>query len=214
MAETVARTAGHRGPSLLTVRGLTRPGLAPVDLDLAAGECVAVLGPSGGGKTMLLRAIADLDPNEGEVSLDGAVRAAMPAPAWRRQVGYLAAESGWWADRVGVHFADAKAARPLVTALGLPAEALDWPVARCSTGERQRLALARLLVQEPRVLLLDEPSSGLDDKATGRAETLIRERIEAGAAALVVTHDERQADRLARRRLTVADGHVREERAA
>ncbi len=54
---------------MLKIRGLARPGLAPVDLDLAAGECVAVLGPSGAGKTLLLRAIADLYPNVGQASL-------------------------------------------------------------------------------------------------------------------------------------------------
>ncbi len=54
---------------MLSIRGLARPGLAPVDLDLAAGECVAVLGPSGAGKTLLLRAIADLYPNVGQASL-------------------------------------------------------------------------------------------------------------------------------------------------
>ena len=91
---------------MLSIRGLTRPGLAPVDLDLAAGECVAVLGPSGAGKTLLLRAIADLDPNRGEAILGGEARSDMSGPAWRRRVGYLAAESGWWADGVGAHFAE------------------------------------------------------------------------------------------------------------
>ncbi len=69
---------------MLDVRGLRRPGLGPVDLTLAAGECVALSGPSGAGKSLLLRAIADLDPSDGEVSLDGTAREAIPAPAWRR----------------------------------------------------------------------------------------------------------------------------------
>lgn len=198
---------------MLTIRGLTRPGLSPVDLELAGGECVAVLGPSGGGKTLLLRAIADLDPNEGELSLDGESRAGMSGPEWRGRVSYLSSEPGWWAERIGAHFADAEAAMPLLAGLGLGAEALDWTVARASTGERQRLALARTLARMPEVLLLDEPSSGLDPTATEMVETMLRERLAAGVAILIATHDPAQAGRLARRRLIVEAGKVREEAA-
>ncbi len=95
---------------MLEVRALSRPGLAPVDLDLATGEALALLGPSGSGKTLLLRAIADLDPNQGRVGLDGEDREAVPAPTWRRRVTYLSAEPGWWAERAGEHFPDAEAA--------------------------------------------------------------------------------------------------------
>ncbi len=195
---------------MLRIRGLARSGLAPVDLDLASGECVAVLGPSGAGKTLLLRAIADLDPNQGEASLGGEPRSGMSGPAWRRRVGYLAAESGWWADGVGAHFADRDAAAPIVDALGLPADVFGWQVARTSTGERQRLALARLLEQAPEIMLLDEPTSGLDAAAAAWAETLIRERLAAGAAALIATHDPALAERIAARRLLVEGGRVRE----
>ncbi len=195
---------------MLKIRGLARPGLAPVDLDLAAGECVAVLGPSGAGKTLLLRAIADLDPNEGEASLGGEPRSSMSGPAWRRRVGYLAAESGWWADGVGAHFADTSGAAAIIDALGLPADVFAWQVARASTGERQRLALARLLEQAPEVMLLDEPSSGLDAAAAARVEGLIRERLAAGAAALIATHDPALAERIAARRLLVEDGRISE----
>ncbi len=202
---------------MLTIRGLTRPGLSPVDLELAGGECVAVLGPSGGGKTLLLRAIADLDPNEGELSLDGESRAGMSGPEWRGRVRYLASEPGWWAERIGAHFADAEAAMPLLAGLGLGAEALDWTVSRASTGERQRLALARTLArtqtQAPEVLLLDEPSSGLDPAATEMVEAMLRQRLAAGTAILIATHDPAQAGRLARRRLIVEAGKVREEAA-
>lgn len=195
---------------MLAVRGLSRPGLGPVDFDLAAGECLAVMGPSGGGKTLLLRALADLDPNHGEVRLDGAERRAMPAPRWRRRVMYLAAEPGWWADRVAEHFTDSEKAAALIERLGLPARALGWSVARLSTGERQRLALARVLVLEPEVLLLDEPTAALDPAARKRVEALLRERLAAGTAMLLTTHDLRQARRLAKRCLKVADGNVRE----
>ena len=193
---------------MLVIRGLTRAGLEPFDFDLAAGECVALRGPSGGGKSTLLRAIADLDPNTGAVSLDGTSRDDLPAPQWRRAVGYLATDSGWWEDHVAAHFPDHPAARALLPALGLTVDALDWPVSRLSTGERQRLALARLFLNDPRVLLLDEPTSGLDPDTTELVEKLLCERLAAGASIVLVTHDQDQESRLATRRLVVEDGCV------
>jgi phosphate-transporting ATPase len=195
---------------MLSVRGLRRPGLEPVSFQLAEGECLAVRGPSGAGKSLLLRALSDLDPNEGEVSLDGQAREAMAAPQWRRLVAYLPAESGWWAATVGMHFADWHAAEPIAIALGLPLACRDWPVAQLSTGERQRLALIRVLIQHPRVLLLDEPTGGLDEAARTGVEELISAELDNGAAALWVTHDAAQARRLARRCLLVEQGRVTE----
>ena len=196
--------------ALLTVRALRARGVELASLDLPPGHCVAVRGPSGGGKTLLLRALADLDPNQGEVALEGVPRTTIAAPRWRRLVTYLAAEPGWWADTVGEHFADWPAAAPIIAALGLPADCRDWSIAHASTGERQRLSLARGLAHGPRVLLLDEPTSGLDDDATRLAERLLAERLAAGMAALWVTHDEAQARRMARRRLLVEGGRARE----
>lgn len=193
---------------MLHVRALTRPGLEPVDLDLAAGEALAVLGPSGSGKTLLLRALADLDPNQGEVSLDGAGRESMSAPTWRRQVTFLSAEPGWWSDRVADHFPEPELGRTLFPALMLPATMMERPVVELSTGERHRIALARVLVQSPKVLLLDEPTSGLDQGSTRAVEALLRERIGTGAALLFSTHDEDLANRLGDRRLRVRKGRV------
>jgi phosphate-transporting ATPase len=195
---------------MLTVRGLSRPGLRPFDLDLEAGEAVAVLGPSGAGKSLLLRTIADLDPNEGAVALDDQSREAMPAPAWRRQVTYLAAEPGWWASRVGDHFAESDRAVALFPELLLPEDTMGWEIARMSTGERQRAALARVLVLAPRVMLLDEPTSGLDADAVRAVEAVLRGRLEAGTGLLFVTHDEVQARRLARRCLRIREGTATE----
>src|SRR5882724_6829327 len=113
----------------------------------------------------------------------------MPAPLWRRRVTYVPAEPGWWADTVGEHFADWATALPLIERVGLTGAAKSWPVARCSTGERLRLALARALAIGPRVLLLDEPTAALDAALVGSVEALIREHIEAGMSALWVTHD-------------------------
>jgi phosphate-transporting ATPase len=195
---------------MLKIRGLTRFGLKSFDFDLSDGEAVAILGPSGSGKTLLLRAIADLDPNEGSVHLDGLSRERMPAPAWRGLVMYLPAEPGWWSESVRDHFEDREAARAFLPRLLLSDDALDWDVARLSTGERQRLALLRLLTRSPKVMLLDEPTSGLDPKAAKAVEEILRERLKAGTSLLFVTHDEKQARRLGRRCLRAHAGALEE----
>jgi len=67
-------------PPVLTIGGLARPGLEPVHLNVSAGECVVISGPSGAGKSLFLRAAADLDPNTGEVALDGVARSSFTGP--------------------------------------------------------------------------------------------------------------------------------------
>ncbi len=191
---------------MLKIRRLSRPGLEPVDLDLARGECIAFSGPSGAGKSILLRAIADLDPNEGEVSLDGLSREDVAGPEWRRQVVYVPAEAGWWADRVQSHFPDADMAGALMARLGLSKEALDWQVARLSTGEKQRLALTRAFLIGPRVLLLDEPTSGLDPETAAKVEGMLHERLSEGLGLMLVTHDDSQVERLASRHFKMKKG--------
>lgn len=183
-----------------------------VSFAVTAGECVVLRGASGAGKTLLLRAIADLDPNEGGVRLGTIDRNSVSGPEWRRMVGYLPAEPGWWEDRIGAHFPDWAAAAPLVGRLGLPEEARDWLVARASTGERLRLALARALVGKPKVLLLDEPTGALDAASVAAVEALIAEKVAEGLAALWVTHDAAQARRVASRHLVLGDGRLHEER--
>ena len=195
---------------MLTVNALTRPMLQPVSFELADGECITVSGASGSGKSLFLRAIADLDPNEGAVKLDGAAREEMPAPEWRRRVVYVAAEPGWWSETVGEHFVDWNRARDLVVATGLPSDCQNWPISRLSTGERQRLGLIRALVLEPRVLLLDEPTSSLDSTATEAVEELVKSRLVEGTSVLWVTHDGGQSRRLAGRQLICVAGAISE----
>ena len=144
----------------LTVKQLRSELAGPFELSLDSGACAAITGASGSGKSLFLRMIADLDPNEGEVWLNQQARAAMPAPAWRKQVTYVAAESGWWAEIVIQHFPLGRRDEiaTLASPLGVRAELLDAPVAQLSTGEKQRLALVRALLPAPPVLLLDEPT--------------------------------------------------------
>src|SRR5437773_5725605 len=215
VASIVANEAGpaafQAGAPMLQVRDLRTNILKSASLSLSAGEALAVRGPSGAGKTLLLRAVADLDPNEGLVTLDGRDRSTIAGPEWRRLVGYVPAEPGWWADTVGEHFGEWTAARAFVRDLGFPEELKAWPITRLSTGERLRLALARALMMRPKVLLLDEPTAALDVASVAAVESLIKTRMRAGLAALWVTHHTEQAKRVAHRLLVVEAGQVREE---
>jgi ABC-type iron transport system FetAB ATPase subunit len=194
-------------PPRLAIRDLASPLAGPFDLELKAGEAAAVSGASGSGKSLFLRMVADLDPNSGEVALDGRSRAAMSPTDWRGRAPYVAAESGWWRDRVADHFAPGRlaAARQLGERVGLAAELFDGPVLRLSTGEKQRLAILRALVLDPPVLLLDEPTAPLDPESTRQVERVLKERLEGGMALVVVTHDARQAGRLGARHLVMRD---------
>ena len=189
----------------LRIVGLRSALAGPFDLTAAAGECIAISGASGSGKSLFLRMIADLDPCEGEIFLDGRSRRDMPAPAWRRQVVYNPAEPGWWADDVASHFADIARVRSLAPRLGVVPELLDGPVLRLSTGERQRLGLIRALALDPPVLLLDEPTGALDADNTALVEAVLRQRLTAGTTILMVTHSAEQAGRLGDRRFRMAE---------
>ncbi len=194
----------------LAIKQLRTRHVGPFDLELSAGECVVLSGPSGAGKTLLLRGIADLDVYEGELLLDGIACADMRAHEWRCRVGLLPAESQWWGESIGEHFKEVDEA--LLVELGFGREVMGWEVARCSTGERQRLALLRLLQNRPQVLLLDEPTASLDAINVARVEAVIeRLRREMGVAVLWVSHDTAQAERVATRRIRIADGRLKEE---
>lgn len=200
-------------PLFLKLEDVKVYGLEPVSFEARAGECLAVQGPSGSGKTVLLRGIADLDPAEGKITLADKDRRAVSGPAWRSSVRYAAAEPGWWEETPRPHFKDPDTVTTLAKALGLDGAILDRPLARLSTGERQRLALARALEDAPDVLLLDEPTGALDAKATARAEKLLKAQLKAGRIILLVSHDPEQIDRLADRKLTIQGGKVRVGRA-
>lgn len=188
---------------MLRVDHLKIRGLPPVSLEVANGECVVVQGPSGTGKSLLLRAIADLDPASGQVFLDGAERCEMTASTWRKKVRYVAAEPGWWGETVRDHFTPDRRTKRWIKSLALEDALLDRSIQRLSTGERQRFALIRAISDAPNVLLLDEPTSALDPQSTALAEELIRFQLLSELSVIIVTHDEGQADRLADRRYTL-----------
>ncbi len=171
-------------------------------LTVADGQVVCLSGPSGSGKSRLLRAVADLEPHGGRVSLGGAGQLDVPAHHWRSRVVMVPAESQWWFDEVGGHFPDDAASR-LPSALGFPPEVMGWSVSRLSSGERQRLALWRALVLEPEALLLDEPTANLDNDSTEAIESWLLEEIRRRRIAVLwVAHDPGQIHR-------VADTHYR-----
>lgn len=171
--------------------------LNEVSLTVPRGQVVCLSGPSGSGKSRLLRAVADLEPHRGRISLDNLDQQSVPAHQWRRQVVMVPAESQWWFDEVSAHFPEGACER-LPAALGFPAEVMDWSVSRLSSGERQRLALWRALIQEPDALLLDEPTANLDNESTEAIERWLLQEIEQRQiATLWVAHDSAQIHRVA-----------------
>jgi ABC-type iron transport system FetAB ATPase subunit len=196
--QTVMSDATDPTQAGLFVRHLQSALAGPFDLQVPAGGCAVISGPSGSGKSLFLRMIADLDPNEGEVRLNGTERRSVDGPGWRLKVPYVPAEAGWWLDDVADHFAPAnrEAARKLAADFGLVEGQFDAPVARLSTGERQRLAVIRALVLDSAALLLDEPTSALDTDDAMRVEAALQARLAQGCVIVMVSHDAGQAARL------------------
>lgn len=195
----------------LTLKQFKSPLLEPIELHIPAGHCTTLSGPSGSGKSRLLRALADLDPHQGEAWLDDREMTSLSGPAWRRQVGMLPAESAWWNERVGDHFPDID--NTLLSHLDLSPDTMQWEVSRLSSGERQRLALARLLCNRPQVLLLDEPTANLDQNNIDRVEQLVAEwRKQHQTAVLWVSHDPAQQQRVGEQTWRITDGRLQVQR--
>lgn len=207
----------EKGEEGLCISNLSFLGNGPYRITLSPGECVGLTGPSGVGKTQLLRAVADVIPHDGDCFLDGNVCSSVYPPDWRKMVAMLPAESFWWYDTVGSHFDPARGLpefENMLGRLGFSQEVMGWQVSRLSTGERQRLSLLRTLVSKPRVLLLDEPTSALDKKMVHVVEEILTDICSLHQIiCLWVSHDLEQLFRVAGRVFRVeASGLVEESR--
>ena len=194
-------------PEALRIENLSIGALKDIQLTIEPGEIVCLSGESGSGKSRLLRAVADLEPHEGEVFLGEANRDNFTAHEWRKKVMLVPAESQWWGDLVRDHFCHP--VPEALDALGFEPEAMDWSVARLSSGEKQRLAAARALSCQPEALLLDEPTANLDDENTQQYEDWIRRLIEQeNRPVLWVAHDEAQMKRVGDRHFRIKGDHL------
>lgn len=183
---------------MLKVHDIKIPGLAPISFELSAGECLGVSGKSGCGKTRLLRAIADMDEIEGSVCIDDLCRQDVSGADWRKQVALLPAESQWWFDTVVPHFSTNNVD---YSSLGFTEEVKVWSISRCSSGEKQRLSILRMLANKPQVLLLDEPTANLDAENSRKVEALIAAYLDQNnAVAIWVSHNYEQLERVASKR--------------
>lgn len=182
--------------------------LKPWDIKVN-NEVVCVSGDSGSGKSLLLRAIADLIEHNGDVYLNEQKCAEISAVQWRKWVGLLPAESAWWRDKVDDHFTNGRS--EYLAQLNLPDACMSWDVSRCSTGEKQRLAIARLLENKPKALLLDEPTASLDPTSVSAVESTIKNYAKEFEAPVIwVSHDPQQIKRLADREFRIENNEVRE----
>ncbi|MEU6368020.1 ABC transporter ATP-binding protein [Streptomyces sp. NPDC046931] len=197
-----------------------RPALDGVDLEVAEHEVVCVLGPSGGGKSTLLRTVAGLQPlDSGRAFLDG--RDLAGVPAHRRGVGLMFQDHQLFPQRdvggnvaFGLRMQGAPRAEretrveELLELVGLPGAARR-AVAALSGGEQQRVALARALAPRPRLLMLDEPLGQLDRSLRERLVVELREMFgRLGTTVLAVTHDQGEAFALADRVVVMRDGRI------
>jgi ABC-2 type transport system ATP-binding protein len=211
-------------PWALEIRGLTkcfeRPAVDGLDLTVRAGEFYALLGPNGAGKTTTLRMVVGLlRPDAGAISVLGIDALADPvaakqAMAWISDepmiydkltpFEYLEFVAGLW----GIDAAAAEArAVELLGWLGLTGHAHE----RCegfSKGMRQKVALAGALVHDPRLIVLDEPLTGLDAASARQVKAVLRERVDAGGTVIMTTHILEVAERMADRIGVIAGGRL------
>ena len=196
------------------VRGVATV-LDGVSAQLLPGRCTAIAGPSGAGKSTLLRLLDRLlEPTSGRVLFHG-----RPLPSYdvlevRRRVGLvqqapvLLGATVLEDVRTGQPALTADEAAVLLTRAGLAGLPLERATAGLSGGEAQRLCLARALAVGPEVLLLDEPTSALDAVAAQSVERVIRALVAEGLTAVLVSHDLRQARRVADDVIVLRDGRV------
>jgi energy-coupling factor transport system ATP-binding protein len=196
--------------------------LRGVDLQVAPGEILALMGRNGSGKTTLLRCtVGLLNPTHGEVRIDGQPTRGRRVADVCRDVGYLPQDpsdllfADTVADELKVtlrnhHLTPATAPVPLETLLGRLglASVTDAYPRDLSVGQRQRVALGAVTVTRPRLLLLDEPTRGLDYQAKAALARLLREWAQEGVGVVLVTHDVELAAQVADRVALLSQGEV------
>jgi ABC-2 type transport system ATP-binding protein len=211
-------------PFALEIRGLCkrfdRPAVDGLDLSVRGGEFYTLLGPNGAGKTTTLRMVVGLmRPDAGSIAVLGIDALADPVAA-KREIAWVSDEpmiydkltpleylefvAGLW----GVEAADAQTrAHELIAWLGLSGEANQ----RCegfSKGMRQKVALAGALVHDPRLIILDEPLTGLDAASARDVKAVLRERVSHGGTVIMTTHILDVAERMADRIGVIAGGRL------
>lgn len=219
------RIASAAGEDLLCITNLTAgygscAVLDDCDLRVAAGEVVALHGANGSGKSTLARVIAGLHaPTHGRIEIAGSDMTATPAAARYPTVGFVPQDAGRFllrervADEVALglgHLPDGERharTQSVLRELDLAHLAGRHPL-DLSVGERERVALAAMLVARPRVLILDEPSRGMDPERRDALARLLRTRAADGAAVVLITHDPAFAALAADRHVTLRAGHV------
>jgi polar amino acid transport system ATP-binding protein len=206
--------------------------LRGISLDVAAGEVVAVIGPSGGGKSTLLRCINYLEtPTTGEVYLGGELVGSGDTPPSARRQAVVRREIGMvfqsfnlfphltvlqnvtlpQVRNLGRSKQDAEAtAMALLARVGVDAKASQYPN-RCSGGQQQRVAIARALAMNPRVMLFDEPTSSLDPELGLEVLSVMRQLADQGMTMIVATHEMHFAHDVADRVIFVDGGRIAEE---
>jgi putative ABC transport system ATP-binding protein len=234
MTETVPAT-GETGNGAIVVqlKGVRKEyaettALAGVSLEIRAGEAVAVMGPSGCGKSTLLNMVAGLDrPTEGEIVVHGEDLGKLNETGLsvyrRRRIGMIfqffnllddlpALDNvALAAQLTGVRAKQARRrAMELLDELGIANRRDVYPAA-LSGGERQRVAVARALMNRPALLLADEPTGALDSAAGEQVMDLLLDLNQIGQTLLLVTHDQRLADRCASRLIELTDGRITRE---
>jgi ABC-2 type transport system ATP-binding protein len=204
------------------LRGARVEALAGVDLAVQRGEIVALMGANGVGKSTLLRCVAGLlSPDAGQLRVLG-VEAGRADAAFRRRVCYVVSDERSFSWRLSgehnleffaaLHGLDRRKARARIARAieiaGLGAAA-GRPVREYSTGMRQRLAIARGLLGDPELVLIDELTRGVDPRAAAQVRRLMREELgRAGRTALIATHDLAEAAELATRVVVLEAGTV------
>lgn len=187
-----------------------------VNLTLSPGECLGISGPSGGGKTLLLRALSLLDPSQGEIWLMGKKSQDWEIPLYRKTLLYVAQKPVFLDTVVQAclnHPLQFKTHQNSVLEpvrwgdLGLDNDFEKKQIRHLSGGEQQKLALIRAIRLKPHILLLDEPTAAMDPQSTLRAEAYILEWLNSDPqrACIWVSHHNEQLERVSTRRLVFTE---------